>query len=94
MGQNVPPLKAAQNISANIAAFTASPTKATPPRPPSNRLNRKASTASTDLASGQKSPRRTGSGLDGKAQGGATGKWPAEPICLFVESWTNKPETA
>ena len=67
MAQNIPPVKVAQNVSANITAFTASPTKANAPRPPSNRLNRK---ASTDLASGQKSPRRTGSGLDAKGQGG------------------------
>jgi len=67
MAQNIPPAKTAQNVSANITAFTASPTKANAPRPPSNRLNRK---ASTDLASGQKSPRRTGSGLDAKGQGG------------------------
>ncbi|DBB04859.1 TPA: hypothetical protein ACH3X3_010146 [Trebouxia sp. C0006] len=66
MAQNIPPAKTAQNFSANITAFTASPTKASAPRPPSNRLNRK---ASTDLASGQKSPRRTGSGLDAKGQG-------------------------
>ena len=67
MAQNVPPFKATQNMSANIVALTASPTKATPPRPPSNRLSRK---ASTEAPSGQKSPRRTGSGLDAKAQGG------------------------
>ncbi len=67
MAQNVPPLKAAQNVSANIAALTASPTKATPPRLPSNRLNRK---ASTEAPTGLKSPRRTASGVDGKIQGG------------------------